>query len=139
MAESKPSIAVIGLGRMGSGMAQSIHKAGYPLIVWNRSPAKTAPFAQAGAQVAATPREAAAAADIVVSSLLDDDSVLNMMQADDGILAGLPSTECTSVPPRFHPEPAAGWQSCMRITAVIMSPPMYWVAPRQLRRVRWRR
>lgn len=89
MAESKNSVAVIGLGRMGSGMAQSIQAAGYPLIVWNRSAAKTRPFATAGAQVAATPREAAAHADIVVSSLLDDASVLNTMQADDGILAGL--------------------------------------------------
>ena len=90
MVNSQPTIAVIGLGRMGSGMAQSIHKAGYALIVWNRSSAKTAPFAAAGAQVAATPREAAAAADVVLTSLLDDDSVISMMQADDGILAGLP-------------------------------------------------
>jgi 3-hydroxyisobutyrate dehydrogenase-like beta-hydroxyacid dehydrogenase len=90
MSNSDLTIAVIGLGRMGTGMAQSIQKAGFSLMVWNRSAAKTQPFAQSGAQVAATPKAAAAAADIVISSLLDDDSVLNMMQADDGILAGLP-------------------------------------------------
>ncbi len=92
MAKSDISVAVIGLGRMGSGMAQSIQVAGHPLVVWNRSTAKTEPFAAAGAKVAATPREAAAAADIVVSSLLDDASVLDMMQAEDGILAGLPKS-----------------------------------------------
>ena len=104
MAKSQPTIAVIGLGRMGSGMAQSIQKAGYSLVVWNRSSAKTVPFAKADARVAVTPREAAAAADIVISSLLDDDSVLNMLQADDGILAGLPQggvhLSTTTISPR---------------------------------------
>jgi 3-hydroxyisobutyrate dehydrogenase-like beta-hydroxyacid dehydrogenase len=90
MSTSDLTIAVIGLGRMGTGMAQSIQKAGFSLIVWNRSGAKAEAFAQSGAKVAATPKAAAAAADIVISSLLDDDSVLNMMQAGDGILAGLP-------------------------------------------------
>jgi len=90
MSKSELTIAVIGLGRMGTGMAQSIQKAGFSLVVWNRSVAKTEAFAKAGARVAATPREAAAAADMVISSLLDDESVLNMMKAEDGILAGLP-------------------------------------------------
>jgi 3-hydroxyisobutyrate dehydrogenase-like beta-hydroxyacid dehydrogenase len=70
-------------------MAKSIQQAGYPIIVWNRSSAKTEPFAAAGARVAATPAQAAAAADIVLSSLLDDASVIDRMTADDGILAGL--------------------------------------------------
>jgi len=90
MSKSELTIAVIGLGRMGTGMAQSIQKAGFSLVVWNRSVAKTEAFAKAGARVAATPGEAAAAADMVITSLLDDDSVLNMMKAEDGILAGLP-------------------------------------------------
>ena len=92
MAKSELSVAVVGLGRMGSGMAQSIQKAGFPLTVWNRSRAKTEPFVAAGAHGAQTPREAAESADIVVTSLLDDDSVLDIMTADDGILAGLPAS-----------------------------------------------
>ena len=90
MDKSQTTVAVIGLGRMGSGMAKSIQDAGYPIIVWNRSPAKTEPFAAKGARVAATPAEAAAAADIVLTSLLDDASVFENMTADEGILAGLP-------------------------------------------------
>lgn len=89
MDKSQTTVAVIGLGRMGSGMAQSIQQAGYPIIVWNRSPAKTEPFAAAGAQVAETPADAARAADIVLSSLLDDASVIDRMTSEDGILAGL--------------------------------------------------
>jgi 3-hydroxyisobutyrate dehydrogenase-like beta-hydroxyacid dehydrogenase len=89
MPKSELTVAVIGLGRMGSGMAKSIQSAGFPLIVWNRSMSKAEPFRAAGARTAATPAEAAAAADIVLTSLLDDDSVLDMMTSSDGILAGL--------------------------------------------------
>jgi 3-hydroxyisobutyrate dehydrogenase-like beta-hydroxyacid dehydrogenase len=92
MAKPALSVAVIGLGRMGSGMAQSILRAGFPLIVYNRSRAKTDPLVAAGARTADSPREAARSADIVLTSLLDDDSVLAMMTAPDGILAGLPRT-----------------------------------------------
>jgi len=89
MAEPASTVAVIGLGRMGSGMAQSILKAGYPLVVYNRSRAKTEPLVAAGASAAESARAAAGAADIVLTSLLDDASVLDMMTAPDGILAGL--------------------------------------------------
>ncbi len=87
---SKPTVAVIGLGKMGSGMAQSIQKAGYPLVVYNRTMSKTEPFVAAGATAAASPREAAAA-DIVLTSLLDDRSIIDMLSDDNGILAGLPT------------------------------------------------
>lgn len=83
------TVAFLGLGRMGSGMVQNIQKAGFPLVVYNRSAAKTEPFVAAGASSAETPREAAAGADILITSLLDDASVLDMMSASDGILAGL--------------------------------------------------
>jgi 3-hydroxyisobutyrate dehydrogenase-like beta-hydroxyacid dehydrogenase len=83
-------VAFIGLGRMGSGMARNIQQAGFPLLVYNRSANKTEEFVAAGASTSNTPREAAASADILVTSLLDDRSILDMMTADDGILAGLP-------------------------------------------------
>ena len=89
MTEPEATVAVIGLGRMGSGMARSILKAGYPLVVYNRSRAKTEPLVAAGAAAAASPKAAAMAGDIVLTSLLDDASVLDMMTAPDGILAGL--------------------------------------------------
>jgi|TARA_Y100000310_G_scaffold345200_1_gene462609 3-hydroxyisobutyrate dehydrogenase-like beta-hydroxyacid dehydrogenase len=83
------TVAFIGLGRMGSGMVKNIRKAGFPHVVYNRTAEKTAPFVAAGARAANTPREAAAAADILITSLLDDRSVLDMMTGSNRILDGL--------------------------------------------------
>jgi 3-hydroxyisobutyrate dehydrogenase-like beta-hydroxyacid dehydrogenase len=83
------SVACIGLGRMGSGIAANIQKAGFSLIVYNRTAEKTKPFVDAGAKAASTPREAAAAADVVVTNLMDDASVLDTMTGAAGILAGM--------------------------------------------------
>ena len=44
------SVACIGLGRMGSGIAANIQKAGFPLMVYNRTAEKTKPFVDAGAK-----------------------------------------------------------------------------------------
>ena len=83
------SVSCIGLGRMGSGIAANIQKAGFPLTVFNRTAEKTRPFAAAGATIAGSPREAAAAADIVVTNLMDDASVLDTVTGGNGILAGI--------------------------------------------------
>ena len=83
------SVACIGLGRMGSGIARNILNAGFPLSVYNRTREKMRPLVEAGAKAASTPREAAAAADIVVTSLMDDASVLGAATGDTGILAGM--------------------------------------------------
>jgi 3-hydroxyisobutyrate dehydrogenase-like beta-hydroxyacid dehydrogenase len=86
------NVAFLGLGRMGSGMARNIQAAGFPLIVYNRSKAKTESFVAAGATAADTPGAAARQADVVLTSLIDDRSVLEMMSGADGLLAGLPKT-----------------------------------------------
>jgi 3-hydroxyisobutyrate dehydrogenase-like beta-hydroxyacid dehydrogenase len=82
-------IAFIGLGNMGTGIAQCIRKAGHDLTVWNRTASKTAPLVALGARAASTVGEAAAAADVVITSLMDDKSVLDIAQAADGLLAGM--------------------------------------------------
>jgi 3-hydroxyisobutyrate dehydrogenase len=64
-------IALLGLGLMGSGMANRLLDAGYPLSVWNRNPDKTEPLAARGATVAKSPRQAAAGASVVLSMLSD--------------------------------------------------------------------
>jgi 3-hydroxyisobutyrate dehydrogenase-like beta-hydroxyacid dehydrogenase len=83
------TVACIGLGRIGSGIAHSIQNAGYPLIVYNRTPQKAQALVAAGATSAESPREAVAAADIVITSLMDDASVLDNLAGPDGILAGM--------------------------------------------------
>ena len=84
------TVACVGLGRMGSGIARNILNAGFPLTVYNRTAEKMKPLVEAGAKSARTPREAAAGADVVVTNLMDDASVLGAVSGVDGILAGLP-------------------------------------------------
>jgi 3-hydroxyisobutyrate dehydrogenase-like beta-hydroxyacid dehydrogenase len=82
-------IAFIGLGRMGSGIAASIVKRGMELVVWNRTASKMTPVVAMGAKGARSAKQAAAAADIVVTSLMDDKSIIDTLNGEDGILAGL--------------------------------------------------
>lgn len=68
------SIAFLGLGAMGSRMAQRLIDAGHDVTVWNRTPAAAEPLATKGATAAATPKAAANDADIVFSMLTDDNA-----------------------------------------------------------------
>lgn len=82
-------VAVIGLGNMGAGIAQCIVKAGFDLTVWNRTAAKMQPLVNQGAKAATSAKEATSGADVVITSLMDDQSILDNLHADQGILAGL--------------------------------------------------
>ena len=81
-------MALIGLGLMGSGMARRLLGAGFPLTVWNRNPERAKALAAEGAHVAATPREAASRADVVVSMVADDAASRAVWLGDHGALAG---------------------------------------------------
>ncbi|MCL1790455.1 MAG: NAD(P)-dependent oxidoreductase [Peptococcaceae bacterium] len=85
----KPPVAVIGLGRMGSGIAHSLLRNGFPVTVYNRTESKTRPLVEAGAKAASTPAQAAKSAKYVITSLMDDTSVLAVLEGPDGLLAGL--------------------------------------------------
>lgn len=85
---NSPRVALLGLGIMGSGMAGRLLAAGFPLTVYNRSREKAVPLAAAGARVAASPREAAAEADIVFSMVADDAASRAMWLGENGALAG---------------------------------------------------
>src|SRR5476651_1777996 len=85
----KPPVAFLGLGKMGLAMAANLQRAGYPLVVWNRSAEKAGPLRTAGASLAESPAAAARGADIVVSSLADDASLRAVVTGPDGILGGL--------------------------------------------------
>jgi 3-hydroxyisobutyrate dehydrogenase-like beta-hydroxyacid dehydrogenase len=85
-----PTVAVVGAGRMGAAMVGTLRRAGLPVLVWNRTRAKAEAAAEAsGAEVAATAREAAAGAQVVLSSLADDAAVGAAYTGGDGIVAGL--------------------------------------------------
>ncbi len=67
----KPSIAILGAGRMGAALAKALVCAGYPITVWNRSAEKIAPLTDAGAKAAPTVLEAIKAATIVIINVTD--------------------------------------------------------------------
>jgi len=98
---SSPRIALLGLGIMGGGMARRLLGAGFPLAVYNRSPEKAAALVADGARLAASPREAAAGADIVVSMVADDAASRSMWLGAEGALAGLArgtvAVECSTL------------------------------------------
>src|SRR5437879_11530925 len=81
------TIAYLGLGTMGSGMAANVLKAGYELTVWNRSTEKCEPFARKGARVADTPADAVRDVDLVMYSLSSDQAVEEVVFGAEGILS----------------------------------------------------
>jgi 3-hydroxyisobutyrate dehydrogenase-like beta-hydroxyacid dehydrogenase len=62
-------IAFLGLGDMGTPMASRLLRAGHELTAWNRTPERTAALAERGAIAAATPAQAAAGADFIITML----------------------------------------------------------------------
>jgi 3-hydroxyisobutyrate dehydrogenase len=85
---SKPSVAILGLGIMGGGMAHRLLSSGFPVAVHNRNPDKAVPFAAAGAFVAASPREAASRSQIIISMVADDVASRSTWLGENGALAG---------------------------------------------------
>lgn len=75
----KMTIAVLGTGIMGEPIARNLLRAGMDVRVWNRTRAKAEVLAEDGAVVCDEPAEAADGADIVVTMLLDGDSVEHVM------------------------------------------------------------
>jgi len=66
------SVGFLGTGLLGSGMVERMLKQGTPVTVWNRTASKARALAPLGAAVAATPADAASAADHVHMTLPDD-------------------------------------------------------------------
>ena len=76
----QPTVALLGTGTMGAGMARNIAAAGIELRVWNRTRAKAEPLADVGAQVADSPAEAVRGADVVLTMLFDTASVRSALE-----------------------------------------------------------
>src|SRR4051812_7943183 len=106
--EAKPSVALLGLGTMGHGMAMNLLKAGFPLTVWNRTRAKAEPLAQVGATVADSPALAAKNAAVVIAMLADDTASRAAWLSQDGALAAMASksisVECSTLSPDWVAE-----------------------------------
>jgi len=88
---SKPRVAFLGLGTMGSGMARRIARAGFPLAVFNRHRERADILTSDGAVAADSPRSAAAGADVILSMVADDTASRSIWLGEHGALAGAPS------------------------------------------------
>ncbi len=81
-------IGIAGTGRMGAAIAQRLLGLGHEVSVWNRTAEKTRPLAAAGARVAATAAQLAAASDTVITILTDAAAIEAAYLGKDGLLAG---------------------------------------------------
>jgi 3-hydroxyisobutyrate dehydrogenase len=97
------NVAFLGLGIMGSRMAANLARNGHELTVWNRTAATAEAFVaeHTGVARAATPREAAAAAEIVLSMVVDGPQVEDVLLGADGAAAGAPAgtlfVDCSTI------------------------------------------
>src|SRR4026209_1160509 len=81
-------VGYIGLGLMGKSIARNILKAGFPLIVHNRSRASVDELVAEGAIAANSPKEVAGQVDVVFTNLPDKPDVEKVVLGENGILAG---------------------------------------------------
>ena len=88
---SNPIVGFIGLGIMGKPMARHLLKAGYPLVVHNRSRAAVDELSKQGAQPAASSQEVAARSEVIITMLPDSPDVELVYAGEQGIFAGLKS------------------------------------------------
>lgn len=85
----KPAVGLIGLGLMGKPMGRNLLKAGFLLTVWNRTKQRADDLVREGAKWAATPREVAAQADVLITIVSDPPAVEQVLWGDGGALEGL--------------------------------------------------
>ncbi len=81
-------IGYIGLGLMGKSMARNILKAGFPLVVHNRSQAAVDELVKEGAEKASSPRDVAKQVDVIFTNLPDSPDVETVVLGPDGIIEG---------------------------------------------------
>jgi 2-hydroxy-3-oxopropionate reductase len=85
---ANPIIGFIGLGIMGKPMARNLLKAGYALVVHNRSRGAVEELSKEGAQTAATAKEVAERTEILITMLPDSPDVELVYSAETGVFAG---------------------------------------------------
>jgi 3-hydroxyisobutyrate dehydrogenase len=120
------TVAFLGLGVMGSGMAARVIDAGFQVIVWNRSPARAEPLQKKGARVAASPSRAAVGADVIVSMVADDAASREVWLGRDGAMIsarpGAIAIECSTVSPAWVVELASevAARKCVLLDAPVL-------------------
>jgi 3-hydroxyisobutyrate dehydrogenase-like beta-hydroxyacid dehydrogenase len=101
----KQKIGFMGLGIMGTHMSANILKAGYPVMVYNRSPEKADPLVKQGAGQASGPGSLARAADIIIAMVTGPEALDNLLWGENGAGKAMNSSKVfinmSSVAPRY--------------------------------------
>jgi len=96
-------VGIVGLGRMGSAMAERLLDKDVPITVWNRSPERGRRLLDRGATLATSPRALTGAVDVVLTSLTDAAALASVYGGSDGLLAAPPAglllIDCSTVRP----------------------------------------
>ncbi|MFF9913940.1 NAD(P)-dependent oxidoreductase [Streptomyces sp. NPDC013457] len=119
------NITVIGLGQMGSALADAFLAAGHRTTVWNRTPAKADALVARGAVRAATVAEAVAASELVVVCVLDHTAVRELLAPVAGSLRGKALVDLTTGSPEQAREEArwAGEHGIGHLVGAVMTTP----------------
>jgi 3-hydroxyisobutyrate dehydrogenase-like beta-hydroxyacid dehydrogenase len=103
-------IGIAGTGKMGSAVARRLASLGHQVIVWNRTRSRAEPLLQDGMGWAATPRELAAASELVISTLTDGAALDEVYSGEEGLFSARGSgallIDMSTVPPGKQQEMA---------------------------------
>ncbi|HET7657664.1 MAG TPA: NAD(P)-dependent oxidoreductase [Bacillales bacterium] len=104
-------IGFIGLGIMGSRMANNLLAAGHDLVIYNRTKEKAERLLEKGAKWGQSPKETAEEAEVLITMLADPGAVSAMALGEEGFMGGLASgklwIDCSTVNPSFTRKMAA--------------------------------
>ena len=97
-------VGFIGLGSQGAPMARRIIEGGFPTTLWARRPATLEPFADTPAKIAQSPAELATSSDLVCLCVVGEADIEQVVNGDDGLLAGLKPGSVIAVHSTVHPD-----------------------------------
>ena len=107
------NLAVLGMGRMGQAIAGRLLEAGHDVTIWNRTPGRAPELRQQGAREAESVGDAVGTADLVLTSLANDDAVLAVALGEEGIRSALKDgatyADCSTVAPATSAKLAAAF------------------------------
>lgn len=102
------TIGFIGLGIMGQAMARNLLRAGFPLVVYNRTPEKAAPLVSLGAEAAASPLALATKAEVIIAMVTGPEALEAILWSEEGAASAFGPDKTfinmSSVPPAYTRE-----------------------------------
>jgi 2-hydroxy-3-oxopropionate reductase len=82
-------LGFIGLGMMGTPMSKNLMKAGFEVVVWNRTPSKAQPIVEQGARLASSPKDVASQSQVIITMLTGSKEVEEVILGSNGVLEGM--------------------------------------------------